>query len=109
MKQTKECCVEVSEDLNMGAKNWLTCLGKGERTRWRAEMGRSKPWQMATLGPPEDPPDTDTWSGGDNQPLADVHLPNGHVRPSRRSPRYRHMEWGQKSAMSCCTLAQWPH
>src|SRR5882724_10074322 len=40
---------------------------------------------MATLGPPRDPTDTNTWSGGDNQPSTDVYLPNGHIRPSKKS------------------------
>src|SRR5882724_8810090 len=40
---------------------------------------------MATLGPPRDPTDTNTWSGGDNQPSTDVYLSNGHIRPSKKS------------------------
>ena len=34
------------------------------------------------------------WSGGDNRPSTDVYLPNGRIRPSKRSHRYQHMEWG---------------
>src|SRR5882724_7926928 len=40
---------------------------------------------MATLGPPRDPTDTNTWSGGENQPSTNVYLPNGHIRPSNKS------------------------
>src|SRR5882724_10773619 len=40
---------------------------------------------MATLGPPKDPTDTNTWSGGDNRPSTDVYLPNGCIRPSNKS------------------------
>src|SRR5882724_8862680 len=46
------------------------------------------------IRPPRDPTDTNTWSGGDNWPSTDVYLPNGHIRPSKRSHRYQHMEWG---------------
>src|SRR5882672_2144188 len=98
--------------------------------RWQAEMGRSKPWhillpmvewelQSDKLGPPRNPPDTDTWSGSDksatnqcqlaqrphqalqeipqipthgvgvtNRPPTNVNLPNGRIRPSKKSPRY---------------------
>src|SRR5882724_7213619 len=40
---------------------------------------------MAALGPPRDPTDTNTWSGGDNRPSTDVYLPNGRIRPSKKS------------------------
>src|SRR5882724_7562182 len=40
---------------------------------------------MAALGPPRDPTDTNTWSGGENRPSTDVYLPNGHIRPSKKS------------------------
>src|SRR5882724_4420318 len=40
---------------------------------------------MAALGPPRDPTDTNTWSGGDNRPSTNVYLPNGCIRPSKKS------------------------
>src|SRR5882724_2594989 len=45
---------------------------------------------MATLGPPRDPTDTNTWSGGDNRPSTNVYLPNGHIRPSKRTQIPQH-------------------
>src|SRR5882672_1135719 len=93
----------------------------------------------AALGPPRNPPDTDTWSGGDksatnqcqlaqrphkalqespqipthgvgvtNRPPTNVNLPNGRIRPSKKSPRYRHVEWGGQighQPMSTCPTA----
>jgi len=35
-----------------------------------------------------------TWSGGDNRPSTMSNLPNGCIRPSKRSHRYQHMEGG---------------
>src|SRR5467141_5338013 len=40
---------------------------------------------MAALGPPRDLTDTNTWSGGDNRPSTDIYLPNGRIRPSKKS------------------------
>src|SRR5467141_55009 len=99
----------------MGAKHWLTCLVKGGANKMAGRDGKRQTMvnssskggvgvtighqlmstcQMAALGPPRDPTDTNTWSGGDNQPSTDVYLPNGHIRPSKRSHRYQHMEGG---------------
>src|SRR5882672_765935 len=63
---------------------------------------------MAALGPPRDPPDTTHGVGVTNRPPTNVNLPNGRIRPSKKSPRYRHMEWeGQigHQPMSTCPMA----
>jgi len=47
----------------MGAKHWLTGLGKGEQTRWWAEMDETNCGTFCFQG----------WSGSDNQPPTNVN------------------------------------
>src|SRR5882672_9700870 len=67
---------------------------------------------MAALGPPRDPPDTTHGVGVTNRPPTNVNFPNGRIRPSKRSPRYRHMEWerqiGHQPMSTCPTAALGP-
>jgi len=83
-KQTKPSCLEVSGGLD--GSQALADMS-GERV---SKQDGGQRWDEANHGKFY----FQGWSGGDNRPSTDVYLPNGRIRPSKRSDRYQHMEWG---------------